>query len=224
MEWSYEITQFLPRKIENESILKYVEYHSDKLEKSILWDVETWIYLHSHILYMMFIYFQLLRISQIKEEEFKYSWIWLANNEKEFRKDNLNPFSFSWINEKTVFRFFRLIGFDDGTISNISECVNHRNDILHATGKHIDDFDVKVNRYISNMENIVWKSQDFLIDVFKNFKDNNEDLFEVWYVVWSQDLEANLYIPYQISDYELSKIVTWEKSWKVIEAIKENIE
>jgi len=205
IEWSYKITQFLPIKIDDQYVAQYVSYHTKKLNESIEHNIETWIFLHTHILYMTFIYIQLLRISQNKKEEFKYSRIWLASNEKDFIKANKSPFAFSKINEKTVFRFFRLIDFDDWTIGDISSCVNERNDLLHATWTNIEKLDQKLNKYLKNMEKVVKKSQWFLNWLFTNFLEAK--IFGNWYEITHDDLELNLYIPYQFSEYELELLV-----------------
>ena len=219
LESSYEITKFLPTKIEELSSLEYISDYITKLNQSIEHKIETWIFLHTHILYMTFIYFQLLRISQIKEEEFKYSRIWLPANEKDFLKDNLNPFSFSKIHEKTVFRFFRLLDFDDWTIADISACVNERNSLLHATGIEFKDLDKKIEKYISNMEKIVEKSQDFLIGIYKKFTLENPYLFEKGYDIQYDDLELNFLIPYSVSEFEVEKLGNWIEEDKIIKKI-----
>lgn len=231
MESSYEITKFLPLKIEDGDVLKYVQYHAEKLDQSIENNIESWIFFHTHILYMTFVYFQLLRISQFKEQEFKYSWIWLSSNEKDFLKKIWSPFAFSAINERTVFRFFRLIDFDDWTIWNISKCVNERNDFAHATWIHIGDLDEKIEKYFISMETIINKSKDFLNEVYFKFKELNPDLLanidEYWkpntYEIQQDDLETNLYIPFDISEYEWLKLIEWNKEDKVLKALKENL-
>lgn len=223
---SSEIYSFLPFKIEDKTLLKYINYHIQQLDESIKHSLDYWIYLHTHILYMIFIYFQILRISQIKEKEFKYSWIWLPVNEKEFLKNNLNPLSFSFINEKTVFRFFRLLDFDDWFIWNISKCVKDRNKILHASWTHINEIDKIDNifySYIKNMELIVEKSKDFILNIFEKFENNNQIFFEEWYNIWYFDLELNLLIPYYISYIELEKIIEWKKEDKVVMALQEHL-
>lgn len=232
MESSYEITKFLPIKIENWDVLKYVQYHAKKLDQSIENEIESWIFFHTHILYMTFVYFQLLRISQFKEQEFKYSLIWLPSDDKSFFKDNwilknnLNPFNFSWINEKTVFRFFRLINFDNWTIWNISKCVKERNNFAHATWIHIDNLDEKIESYIKSMEIIIEKSKNFLNEVYNEFKKLNPDLLDETdsYEIWNDDLEVNLYIPFDISEFECWKLIEWNKEDKVLKALKENFE
>lgn len=226
MESSYDITKFLPIKIEDGDVLKYVQYHREKLDQSIENNIESWIFFHTHILYMTFVYFQLLRISQFKEQEFKYSWIWLSSNEKDFLKKIWSPFAFSAINEKTVFRFFRLLDFDDGTIGNISKCVKERNDFAHATWIHIDNLDEKIEGYIKSMETIIEKSKNFLNEVYNEFKKLNPDLLDETdsYKILNDDLETNLYIPFDISEFEWLKLIEWNKEDKVLKALKENFE
>lgn len=144
---SNDIIRFLPIQIGDEGIIKYIRYHADNLDKSIKHNIESGIFFHVHILYMTFIYFQLLRISKEKHKEFRFSWI-LSSQEREFFKNPSSPFSFAPINEKTVFKFFRLLDFDDGFIGDISACVNERNDMSHATGVTISDLDRKIEKYI----------------------------------------------------------------------------
>ena len=75
IESSLDITRFLPINSGDKSISDYIQYHTEHLDKSIEHGIETGVFFHVHILYMVFVYFQLLRISQIKTQEFKYSWI-----------------------------------------------------------------------------------------------------------------------------------------------------
>ena len=231
MEVAFEIARFLPLKIEDWDVLKYVEYHIEKLDQSIENDIESGVFFHTHILYMTFIYFQLLRIAQFKEKEFKFSLIWLPNNDKAFfestwlLKNNLLPFNFSCFNEKTVFRFFRLIWFDDWTIWNISACVKVRNDFAHATWIDVNKIEEKIENYIKSMESIVDKSKVFLNEVYADFKSKNPVLLDEKdsYEIQKDDLEVSLFIPFDISEYEWLKLIEWNKEDKVLKALKENI-
>lgn len=222
IEWSYEITQFLPIKVEDQHVAQYISYHTKKLDESIEHKIETWVFLHTHILYMTFIYIQLLRISKFKEREFKYSRIWLPTNERDFSKSELSPFSFSGINEKTVFRFFRLLDFDDWMIADISACVNERNKLLHATGNNFENLDQKIGKYITNMENIINKSKYFIQELYQWFINDNPTLSEEWYKITYDDLETNLFLPYYISEYESKKLVKRNEENKITKELKDN--
>lgn len=222
IEWSYEITQFLPMKVEDQHVAQYISYHIKKLDESIEHKIETWVFLHTHILYMTFIYIQLLRISKFKEREFKYSRIGLPSNEKDFAKTELSPFSFSGINEKTVFRFFRLLDFDDWMIGDISACVNERNKLLHATGNNFENLDQKIGKYITNIENIINKSKYFIQELYQWFINDNPTLSEEWYKITYDDLETNLFLPYYISEYESKKLVKRNEEDKITKELKDN--
>lgn len=223
LEWSYEITQFLPIKIEDQHVAQYISYHSQKLDESIEHKIETWVFLHTHILYMTFIYIQLLRISENKEKEFKYSWIlWWKNDQKKFLDNIWSPFSFSHIKEKTVFNFFRLLDFDDWTIGNISWCIEERNGLLHATGNNFENLDQKIGKYITNMENIINKSKDFIQELYQWFINDNPTLSEEWYKIIYDDLETNLFLPYYISEYESKKLVKRNEEDKITKELKDN--
>jgi hypothetical protein len=137
---------------------------------------------------MTFVYFQLLRIAKEKVNEFKFCWIGFPSQEKDFLKNPSHPFSFSPIQEKSVFRFFRLVGFDDGTIGDLSSLVNDRNKTLHSTGDifcaNETEFIKKNDDYVRKMTDIIHKQKIFLsviyqsiIDTFEpDYEPNNDDI------------------------------------------------
>lgn len=131
-----------------------------------------------------------------------------------------SPFSFSLINEKTVFRFFRLLAFDDGTIGMISACIKERNKLAHASGENMQDLEKKIECYISNMEKIVDKSKDFLIEVYDKFVSDNQSLLVDDYEIQSYDIESSFLMPYCISIYELEQIIAIIPKNKIITALK----
>lgn len=164
-----EFWGYFPIQIEPE-LRGYVDHHIGHLQKCCENGLYSSGYPHLHIIYMTFVYFQLLRIAKEKREVFQYSWIGFGQQEKEFLKNPEHPLSFSPINEKTVFRFFRLIDFDDGTIADLSALVNERNENHHAKGnitcKTEVDFDKKVAEYLRRMDDILEKQKDFLAAIY----------------------------------------------------------
>jgi len=46
----------------------------------------------------------------------------------------LSPFTFWRVNESSVLRFFKLIGYDNGKVGNYAALVKERNDTAHANG------------------------------------------------------------------------------------------
>lgn len=230
MEQVYEIFKFLPKKIDEPWLSNYIDDNIKKLIKSLENWIETWIYFHTHILFMIYIYIQLLRISQFKKQEFKFSLVWLTQDDKHFLdeiwevKDDFSAFEFSKINERTVFRFFRLIWFDNWFIGNLQKCIWDRNNVLHASWNTISEVEDKIDFYLKNMQKISEKSKDFILDCYENFTQKNEILLEDWFKITEDDLENTLYIPYYFSDFDLQNIVKWKKNWKVIDYLKTKID
>lgn len=210
-----EFWDYFPIQIEPK-LREYIDHHISHMQKCCENSLYSSAYPHLHIVYMTFVYIQLLRIAQEKNEIFQYSWIGFGQQEKEFLKNPTHPLSFSPINEKSVFRFFRLVGFDDGMIGDLSSLVNERNENHHAKGnitcKTETDFDKKVNEYIRRMNDIVTKQKDFLEDVYAPIISN----FDMDYVLTNDDVE--LYFG-SFSVYEL-KMLTVQKNDFVSKFIK----
>lgn len=217
MEEIYEISKYFPYKVAEPDLSKYINHHLNHLFKCVENGLYSSAYSHLHILYMVFVYIQILRISQKDKEkkeearrqgkiiktEFELCWIGFPSEEKDFLENPSSPFSFSKINEKTVFRFFRLIDFDDGTISNLSEPVVKRNKSFHASGKilfeSLEDFEDEANNYFQKMKNIILKQNVFLKNIYFSLIKN----YKLGYQITSDDIEIDFSIPYFFSEYEL---------------------
>jgi len=155
---------------------------------------------------MAFIYIQLLRIAREKEQEFEYGWIGFPSQEKDFLKDPTSPFSFSKVNEKSVFRFFRLVGFDDSDINNLSGLVTTRNTRMHASGNihcaNLEEFERELTTYIARMQLVIKKQYGFLSGIYKGLLETYDDEYEFT----QDDLESNYHDQYLFSEYELRDI------------------
>lgn len=178
MEEIYKLQTFFPLVIDDTKVKDYLSHHLSHLQKCYENKLYSSAYPHLHILYMTFVYFQLLRIAKEKENEFKFCWIGLSSEEKEFLNKPTYPFSFSKVKEKSVFRFFRLIDFDDGTIGDLSSLVNDRNKTLHSTGDifcaNEDEFIKKYNDYLRKMTDIIHKQNIFLTGIYQSIIDTFE--------------------------------------------------
>ncbi|MEC9492293.1 hypothetical protein [Flexistipes sp.] len=123
MEEIHALSQYFPLDTSDPTLKRYLEHQLNHAIRCVENELYPSAYSHLHILYMVFVYIQLLRISKEKSDEFALCWVGFPSQEKDFLKDTTNPFAFSKIQEKTVSRFFRLVGFNDGSIGNISELV-----------------------------------------------------------------------------------------------------
>jgi hypothetical protein len=218
MQELYAINDFYPIRVADTKLRDYIAYHVKHLQKCHENELYSSAFTHLHILYMVFIYFQLLRIAKENSREFQLCWIGFPQNEKDFLRDPDHPLSFKEVNEKSVFRFFRLVGFDDGLIGNISSPVTKRNKWLHATGEIYceteNKFECEVNDYIVRMNKIIVNQSSSLNSIYEEILSQ----FESDYIITDDDIV--LYFS-DFSRYELVKI-TQDRNDLIANFIKEN--
>ena len=123
MEEVYELSRFFPQGTTDESLNSYIDHHLASVSRCIDNELYSSAYSHLHLLYMSFIYIQLLRIAKEREEEIKYARIGFPRQERDYSDSPTSPFSFSLVNETAVFRFFRLVGLADSDTGNIAKPV-----------------------------------------------------------------------------------------------------
>lgn len=186
----FEFRKFYPISINDLNLRAYIDHHLSHLQKCYENSLYSSSYPHLHILYMAFVYFQLFRIAKDKKIFFKHSLIGFLDVEKKILdKEFSSPLSFCHVNEKPVFRFFRLVDFDDSTIDNLASPIKVRNDNLHASGKIIcqteDEFEKQFALYKSKMTLIIKKQNSFLTKTYKEIiKTLGED-----YTLTNDDVE-----------------------------------
>lgn len=191
MDEIYEISEYYPIRISDGELRSYLNHHITHLQSCYDKALFSSAYPHLHILYMIFVYFQLIRIAREKKKEFELCWIGFPSQEKSFLENPTHPLSFSRVNEKSVFRFFRLVGFDDGTIGDISALVSKRNECMHAAGKihchDMSEFEKELNEYGRRMRVIIDKQKLFLQGLYEN----NLSQFDQDYQITQDDIELN---------------------------------
>lgn len=160
---------------------------------------------------MAFIYIQLLRIAREKKKEFEYGWIGFPSQEQDFLKNPTSPFSFAPVNEKSVFRFFRLVGFNDADIGNIASLIRTRNDRLHASGRlhcaTLEEFSGEVAQYVGRMKLVIKNQFDFLNEIYAGLIVTYDEDYEFT----GDDLESNFTDQYFFSEYELGELSNGKK-------------
>lgn len=207
-----ELASFFPSKTHDTATDQYIAHHLNSIDRCIKNKLYSSAYSHLHLLYMTYIYIQLLRISTDMEKEFTFCWIGFPSQEKEFLTKPKSPFSFSEVNERTVFRFFRLIEFDDATIGDIARPIDMRNTRLHAKGDLFcdteEEFSVELTAYVSRMKKVENKQFNYLNKIYKgvieSFQDPETRTFD--YSPTLDDIESNLIEQYLTSSHQLTKL------------------
>lgn len=206
MEEVYELSRFFPQGTTDQSLNSYIDHHLASVSRCIDNELYSSAYSHLHLLYMSFIYIQLLRIAKEREEEIKYAWIGFPRQERDYSDSPTSPFSFSLVNETAVFRFFRLVGLADSDIGNIAKPVETRNNRMHAKGViHCQDYEAfenELSEYIRRIRLVVNKEMPFLRSIYKDLIKTYDSEYE--FTV--DDLESNFIDQYLFSEYELTQL------------------
>ena len=85
-----------------------------------------------HMLYMSYVYFSVWQIKQAKPEAFTHA-VLFQQKEKELLTAS-SPFTFSEVNERSIFKFLRLAGCENQHIGKFQKLVDQRNEIAHPNG------------------------------------------------------------------------------------------
>lgn len=217
------LAYYLPIQAKDPRILRLIEHHQSHLLGCVKNELYSSSLVHLHILYMVFIYVQIQRIANFNKEAFKLSLIGFNREEKDLLKESNYPLLLSKVNEKTVFRFFRLNNIDDETISLVSEPVISRNNHLHANEniecETKEESAAVFTRYIKNMDTLLERNTNVFENIYTNLP-NYAQLNEPDYELTQDDLELGVVLPGYFSNRELS-IVTTDRTDKLSKKLRE---
>lgn len=212
-DYVQQVGEYLPIRTSEPRLQKLLEHHFLSLRSCIQNNLFSSSLLHLHILYMIFVYLQLQRIANYDERAFKLSLIGFSQNEKNLLKEPKYPLAFSVINEKSVFRLFRLNDIDDQIIDELSKPVKRRNNHSHASQdiecENEQEFEKIVTEYIRNMDKLLEKNTNILDALYSDpsVQILNDEDYEITY----DDLENSLLAPNYFSAKELALVCAGKK-------------
>jgi hypothetical protein len=219
------VRQYLPVVSNYVQLGEFIEYHYSHLEGCVKNGLYTSSLTHLHILYMVFVYIHIFRIADKNRESFKNSLVGFPREEKELLKEPDFPLILSVINEKTVFRFFRLNNFSEQLIGEIATPVKTRNECLHANGMIVcdseDKFELELKSYISKMDKINAGNTNILNSLYEHYALDSLMLDEE-YELTTDDIETNILLGAGFSLEELRLMVSGRED-SVSKFIAENL-
>ena len=158
-----EILNFLPINPEDEEdVINYIQNITNLIAVNYKYGQYQFAYFGVHLLYMTYVYCVEWKIGQIEPDRYKDAIVFARpynGREQDFKiEDTDSIFSYSLMPEKEIAKLFRIIGLDKSQISVVSNLVEMRNEMAHASGKFEilteDIFDAKVSNVITSMKNI----------------------------------------------------------------------
>ncbi len=135
-----EILNYLPiDPVDEEDVSNYIQNITNLIEVNYKYGQYQFAYFGIHLLYMTYIYSTAWKIGQISSERYKDAIIFARpynGRESDLRIEDADTiFAYSLIPEKDIAKLFRIIDLDKSHISNVSDLVDTRNDMAHATGR-----------------------------------------------------------------------------------------
>ncbi|MFJ1472200.1 hypothetical protein [Massilia orientalis] len=132
MDEALEIHDYLPLAYPSASEGEYIRFLWEGFESNYNSGKYQFAMLAFHMLYMSYVYFSVWQIKQAKREAFTHA-VLFQQKEKELLTAT-SPFTFSEVNERSIFKFLRLTGCENQHIGKFQKLVDQRNEIAHPNG------------------------------------------------------------------------------------------
>lgn len=134
MEAAFEVHDYLPLAYPAASEGDYIRFVWEAFESNYASGKYQFAMLAFHMLYMSYVYFSVWQIKQALPGDFAKSVIFLKKEEEKGLLSASSPFTFSEINERSIFKFLRLAGCENQHIGKFQKLVDQRNEIAHPNG------------------------------------------------------------------------------------------
>ena len=173
MDEALNLADYLPMSFKNFGEQEYISFLWEAFETNYENGKYQFAFLAYHMLMMCFVYFNIWQIRQSAPDDFAKSLIGFARDDEISLLNDASPFTFSKVNERTIFRLFRLIGCDDSQIGNYRKLVDDRNDAAHANGYIYfgtqREIDAKIRQVMQAVDEIQNHTQPIINRSFEEF-------------------------------------------------------
>ena len=134
------------------------------------------------MLTMSFVYFNIWQIRQARREDFQKGLIGFGQDIEKNLLGATSPFVFSTVNERSILRFLKLIGCDNGKIGTYAKLVDDRNDTAHPNGNIFFSteaaLDAKITEILRVVDEIQNHSKPVIEQCYREFLLRNYDADE----------------------------------------------
>jgi len=179
MEDAWLIFEYLPMAYKSEKDQEYINFLWDAFQTNYKSEKYQFAYLAYHMLFMSFVYFTIWKVKNNLNDDFQKALIGFQNDTEKIFEQATSPFVFHKINERTIFRFLKLIGCEKDRIGNYAKMVDDRNDIAHSNGNIFYNaqttLDEKISLLLKLIDEIHHHSGTIILKCFENFLLKNYD-------------------------------------------------
>ena len=172
MEDAAELSDYLPLSFKSPKEQEYITFLWDAFETNYTHGRYQFAFIAYHMLTMSFVYFNIWQIKQTRPGDFEKGLIGFARDERALLGAT-SPFVFSTVNERTILRFLKLIGCDNGKIGTYAKLVDDRNDTVHPNGNIFfsteDALDAKITEILRVVDEIQTLSRPVIEHCYREF-------------------------------------------------------
>jgi hypothetical protein len=133
MDDALPILEYLPNSFREPGEQEYINFLWDAFASNYENEKYQFAMLPYHMLYMSFVYFSVWQIKLMRPRDFENASIFVPQKERDILRAT-SPFTFSVVNERSVFRFLKLIGCEDQHTGSFAKLVDVRNELAHSNG------------------------------------------------------------------------------------------
>ncbi|HEV2802440.1 MAG TPA: hypothetical protein VGW12_18360 [Pyrinomonadaceae bacterium] len=176
MEEAFKIFDYLPLSYKTPTEAEYVNFLWESFEVNYNAEKYPFAFIAFNMLYMSFVYFEVWQIKQNRRRDFEMAMVGFRRDDEKELTEATTPFSFSLINERSFFRFLKLLNCRNDRIGNFGKIIDARNQSAHSNGNILFNsqpaIDGKINDVLSFVDEIQNLSKpivdDCLIEFLKN--------------------------------------------------------
>lgn len=216
MEDALPILEYLPVSFQRQQDSDYIQFLWQSFETNYENEKYQFSVLACHMLFMSYIYFSVWQIKHSHGDQYKQASIFLAG--RDLSEDALinltSPFSFSKINERTIFRMLRLIGCEPEQLKPLQRLVNDRNEIAHSNG-HIfyndpSSADEKIGEILSCMSAVQEHMVPVIHECLCRFLSESWDIEERRYSEASDQIREELVHAHYFSQKDIEACLAFD--------------
>ncbi len=186
MDEPTDLASYLPLSFKSEKEQEYIAFLWDAFETNYTHGKYQFAFLAYHMLTMSFVYFNIWQIKQTEQKDFAMGLIGFGKDIEKSLLEATSPFVFSTVNERSILRFLKLIGCDNGKIGTYANLVDDRNESAHPNGNIFYSTEVALDVKIGEILRVVAEIQDHSKPViercYREFLVQNHDPDEREYV------------------------------------------
>jgi len=173
MDDALPILEYLPLSFKTRSEQDYIAFLWDAFETNYTHGKYQFAFLAYHMLTMSFVYFNIWQIRQARPEDFGKGLIGFGKDIEKNLLEATSPFVFSSVNERSILRFLKLIGCDNGKIGTYAKLVDDRNDTAHPNGNIFFStqaaLDAKIAEILRVVDEIQTHSKPIIEQCYRSF-------------------------------------------------------